>query len=39
MKTGLITSNAFLDHVTGVNHVEAPERIASILEQLKSSNL
>ena len=39
MKTGLITSNAFLDHVTGVNHVEAPERITSILEQLKSSNL
>ena len=39
METGLITSNTFLEHLTGLNHVEAPERVTSILEQLKLTNL
>ena len=39
METGLITSKIFLDHLTGLNHVEAPERVTSILEQLKLTNL
>ena len=39
METGLITSNTFLEHLTGLNHVEAPERVTSILEHLKLTNL
>jgi len=39
METGLITSKTFLDHLTGLNHVEIPERVTSILEQLKLTNL
>ena len=35
METGLITSNTFLEHLTGLNHVEAPERVTSILEQFE----
>ena len=38
METGLITSKIFLDHLTGLNHVEAPERVTSILEKLKLTN-
>ena len=39
MQTGLITSNVFVEHKTGYNHVESPERITSIINYLSGTDI
>ena len=39
MQTGLITSNIFVEHKTGYNHVESPERITSIINYLSGTDI
>jgi acetoin utilization deacetylase AcuC-like enzyme len=38
MKTGLVTSEIFLEHDTGHSHPECKERLSSVLEKIQSKN-
>ena len=38
MKTGIITTDTYLDHDTGPGHPERPDRVSVIIENLKKSN-
>jgi acetoin utilization deacetylase AcuC-like enzyme len=37
--TGLVTSEAYLDHVTGEGHPESPDRVRAILRRLRADGL
>ncbi len=35
MKTGIITTNTYLDHNTGQGHPERADRVSAVIESLK----
>tara|TARA_B110000438_G_C15813922_1_gene651011 strand:+ start:190 stop:1113 length:924 start_codon:yes stop_codon:yes gene_type:complete len=39
MKTGIITTNTYLNHDTGVGHPEKADRVTVVIDYLKKSNL
>ena len=39
MKTGIITTNTYLDHNTGQGHPERPDRVTAVIEHLKKVKL
>ena len=35
MKTGIITTDSYLRHETGLGHPERPDRVSAVIESLK----
>ena len=39
MKTGIITTNTYLNHDTGQGHPERPDRVTVVIDELKKNKI